>query len=371
MKILLLGGTGTISHEVVTESLNIGCNVTIMNRGSHNEQVPRNVKIIVADFYNTTQVSEALENESYDVVVDFLSRRKDDVVRVFPVLGVKCKQYIFISTACVYDRDNNTTPFKESSSMPDLRWRYSVEKYECEQALMLLSSQRDMPAYTIVRPYITYDIERIPLGLSPASYRKHRTIIERIKSGKPMFVTNNGKTKTTITSSRDFARAFVRLYLNEKALNEDYSLMSSFVYTNKEILQIIFDTLGIKQNIVEVDDNKLLKVFPQYREMYVADRKYDEVFDNSKLLAAIGRDFQFEDKFENVFKKTADYYSQLNIYEYDYGFDALCDKLLQDKDNNRLSYTPYPFSSKKSKWVYLMFKYLPFKYAKAINERLI
>lgn len=371
MKVLFLGGTGTISRAVVKESLNRGCHVTIMNRGNHNELVPSEVRTLIADFYNKTQVATLFQNDSYDVVVDFLSRRKEDIFRIYPILKTKCKQYIFISTACVYDRESFIAPFSEISSKPDRRWNYSLEKYECEQALISLSTIQCCSFYTIVRPYITYDKERIPIGLSPMSYKNHRTIIERVKSGKPMFVIDKGNTKTTITSSRDFARAFVRLFLNENALNEDFNLTSSFVYTNKEILQIISDCLGVKMNIVEVDESDFLKIFPQYKEMYVADRKYDEVFDNSKLIKAIGNDFQFEDKFENVFKEIVNYYTSLSTYDYDYCYDALCDKLIQCKYSTKLRYVSYPYSLNNSQREYLLYKYLPFKYATAIRKLLL
>ena len=40
MKVLIIGGTGTISAYVVKKSLEKGMDVTIMNRGNHNQFVP-------------------------------------------------------------------------------------------------------------------------------------------------------------------------------------------------------------------------------------------------------------------------------------------------------------------------------------------
>ena len=89
-------------------------------------------------------------------------------------------------------------------------------------------------SYTIVRPYITYNSERIPLGISPA-YKFHKTVLERIKNGKPWFVWDDGKALTTLTYTEDFAVGMVGLFLNEKAKNEKYDV-------------ILVDTAGRLQN---------------------------------------------------------------------------------------------------------------------------
>lgn len=60
-----------------------------------------------------------------------------------------------------------------------MNWDYNVEKYNSEKELVKLS-QNASCYYTIIRPYITYDDERIPFGIAP-SYKYHRTIIERLK----------------------------------------------------------------------------------------------------------------------------------------------------------------------------------------------
>lgn len=57
------------------------------------------------------------------------------------------------------------------------------------------------------------------MGIEPA-YRFHRTIIERIRSGKPMSVWGGGA-YCTLTCSEDFAEALAGLFLNPRACKVD------------------------------------------------------------------------------------------------------------------------------------------------------
>lgn len=359
-KVLILGGTGTLSKQVAFESIKKNNFVYCLNRGTHDNE--EGVIFIKGDFYNLETWLNKIKPLEFDIIIDFLSRTKEDIERVCPFLLKKCKQYIFISSACVYDRKNNTPPYSELNTMPDNRWAYSIEKYECEQLLMSLSKKYSS-CYTIVRPYITYDKKRIPIGLAPQQYSKHRTIIERIKAGKPMFVTGCGNVKTTVTCYLDFARAIIGLYFNEKAYNEDFTLTSSYVYTNKQLLQIVFDYLCVKRNIVEVDDSNFLKTFPHYKEIFIADRKYDETFDNTKILKVLDDNFCFEGDFEKEIKRIVDYYSNEKRFEYDYAYDALCDKLIQKKNKSKLFFIRYPHSPNNAVFEYFLFRYLPYNLA--------
>lgn len=286
MTILIIGGTGTLSKSVTIMACKQGNEVTVLNRGTHNDLLPESVHRIKADFYDLVSLKTCLTGMTFDVVIDFLSRNKEDIKRVFPICSRICQQYVFISSACVFRREETDFPITESSPKPNTKWSYCIEKYEAEIALREYFHRINRSYYTIIRPYITYDENRIPIGIAP-SYKYHRTIIERISMGKPMFVINGGSMFTTITYVTDFSKGVIGLLLNSKAINEDFNVVADFRCTQKELLEKLYSKLGKPNNIIEVSETDLCHYLPNYAGMIVGDRALNAVFDNRKLKDAI------------------------------------------------------------------------------------
>lgn len=57
-KVLLIGGTGTLSYAVLQMALGKGHNVTIFNRGKAHADLPKRVKAFKGDFYNVTSLEQ-------------------------------------------------------------------------------------------------------------------------------------------------------------------------------------------------------------------------------------------------------------------------------------------------------------------------
>lgn len=363
MKILLIGGTGTLSRAVMEESIKKHIEVSILNRGLRNYKIPNNVNFIKGDFYDPLTWQDKVISGKYDVVVDFLSRKPSDIERIYPIFKNNCQQYIFISSACVYRRAKQDFPIQESSPKPNMDWSYNIEKYECELKLKELSKDANS-YYTIVRPYITYNDERIPLGITPA-YKYHRTIIERIKAGKPWFVWDEGNSISTVTYVCDFAVGLVGLFLNEKAKNEDFHITGDYSYTQKQMVELLFSKLNVPAKIIQIPTNSICSILPEYKGMLLGDRSLDAKFDNSKIKDAVpclsfktSLDIGFDYILEN---------SATEDPEYDYIFEARIDKLLS-KCGVKTTFVLYPNANKDSRKLYLLFRYLPYKIAQRIKR---
>lgn len=365
MRVLLLGGSGTLSSAILKKSLSCGYDVTIFNRGNNNKYIPSAVTTIRGDFYNQGSL-QVFRDKNYDVVVDFLSRKPADIDRVYPVFEKRCIQYIFISTACVYCRNKEDFPIVESSPKPNLKWGYNVEKYNCELKLKELCDNQS-GYYTIVRPYITYDDKRIPFGIAP-DYKFHRTIIERIKAGKPMFIWNHGNTITTSTYVSEFADGVVGLFLNNKAVNEDFHITSSNSYHSVDVLKLLYEKLGINSNIIDVHVDELAKYLPQFKDMLIGDRALDAIFDNTKIISAVP-DYDAKTSVSEGLDKVLRNYDSLKTFDYDYKFDAMVDKLLSKKGAN-CHYVRYKNADSKTLFVYLIYRYLPYSLSERLNRLL-
>ena len=79
MKALFIGGTGTISTDVVALAQQRGGEITLLNRGS--KKLPEGMRSIVADIHDEQAVAKAIAHESYDVVAQFIGYTAKDVER--------------------------------------------------------------------------------------------------------------------------------------------------------------------------------------------------------------------------------------------------------------------------------------------------
>lgn len=366
MNALFLGGTGLLSGATLKVALTQGWEMTVLNRGRRNGEVPACVESLKGDFTDASQLKRLMDGREFDVIVDFLSREPKDIQRVFPLLKSKCKQYVFISSACVYCRSSEDFPIREDSPKPNRQWSYNVEKYECEELLKKLSAEWD-GHYTIVRPYITYDSHRIPFGIAPA-YELHRTLLERLKSKKPLCLWDGGEARITLTFAGDFAKGLAGLLMNEKAFDEDFHITSGFTYQWKDVVEILSKKLGVNFQFASCPSSTMAEVMPNEREMLVGDRRLDAIFDNSKIKDAVP-DLAFETDLETGLDIIIDEYSRSNHYEYDYVYDALMDRLCMQQ-GIRTRYVRYPHTARSMRFVYWLYKYLPYRKAQKVARKL-
>ena len=99
MKVLIIGGTGTISTAVTRLLAERGADLTLLNRGNRTDDIPAGVKVIVCDANDEQAVAEKTAGETYDVVCQFVAYKPEQVQRDYRLFAGRTKQYIFISSA--------------------------------------------------------------------------------------------------------------------------------------------------------------------------------------------------------------------------------------------------------------------------------
>lgn len=287
MKVLILGGTGTISYDVTNRFVENGHEVFLINRGSRNDIASERVHYFRGDVFNNDFLREILENTWFDVIVDFLMFNADQMAQRLPILSDKCEQYIFISSATVYQNTNER--ITESVPISNDGWGYARGKAECEKYLVANKDEFGF-YYTIVRPYYTYDHRRLffPL-IHDRTSRGYYTLLHRLLSHKPVIVCGNEEEdhRFNLTSSRDFAIALEGLLLNPQAINEDFHITSDFTTSWKEILAIIEKKINVKCEGVFIPCDFLEKYYPVGKEEIANGLAYDHIFDNSKIHRAV------------------------------------------------------------------------------------
>ena len=205
MKILLIGGTGTIS-SAITDLLLKSSDVELylLNRG--NSTAKQGVNSIVCDINDVQTVKEKIKDLHFDAVADFIAFTTDHIKRDFEIFKDKCEQYIFISSASSYQKPLLNPVITEETPLENPFWQYSENKRMCEELLMDYYKTEGFPV-TIVRPSHTYGDKSIPVAVHGKN--GSFAVVKRMLEGKRVIVHGDGESFWTLTHNTDFASAFV------------------------------------------------------------------------------------------------------------------------------------------------------------------
>ena len=277
MKVLFIGGTGNISVSVSKLAVARGIELYLLNRGQQGVTI-EGAQTITADIRQPDQVRAALGNHRFDAVVNWIAYVEPDIERDLTLFGGRCGQYIFISSASVYQKPVTYPIITESTPLANPHWQYSRDKIACEDRLMRAYREEGFPI-TIVRPSHTYD-KRIPIAVGNwASYQ----VPKRMLAGQPVIVHGDGTSLWTLTHSEDFAKAFVGLLGHPQAIGHAFNITSDFVLTWDQIYEQIGAALGVQPHIVHIPSEFIARVDPASGPGLLGDKMWCAIFDNSKI----------------------------------------------------------------------------------------
>jgi nucleoside-diphosphate-sugar epimerase len=277
MRILFIGGTGTISSECVRLALQRGMEVSTVNRGlSHDRGFPSDVESLTADASEIEDLRGALSGRTFDVVADFRAFTASEVRDRLDLLRDRIGHYVFISSATVYQKPPALVPVLESTPLLNPFSRYAQDKIAAEDVLVAAYREERYPI-TIVRPSHTYD-ER-----TPPVYGGW-TQIERMRQGKPVIVHGDGTSLWTLTHSRDFAVGFLGLLGDPRAFGHAFHITSDEVFPWNQIYEILAVAAGAgAPNFVHIPSDTIAKEDRGWGEALLGDMAHSMVLDNAKL----------------------------------------------------------------------------------------
>jgi nucleoside-diphosphate-sugar epimerase len=276
LSVLYIGGTGQISLPCVEASLAAGHDVTILNRNKTAAPLPKEVKTLVGDM-NDGAYGE-LEDKHFDVVAQFRLYTSDQMKRDIATFTGKTAQYVFISSASVYEKPVRHYLMTERTKLENKYWEYSRDKIACEE---LLRGQ-DRLVYTIVRPSHT-----VRTGM-PIQVGDPDSAIRRMTAGKPVIVAGDGSSLWTLTRSVDVATPFVRLLGNSAALNDDFHITTDRGFTWNQIHEAIARGFGVEAIHAHVPTETLVRFSKDWAGPLLGDKTWSALFDNSKVKRVAG-----------------------------------------------------------------------------------
>lgn len=327
MKILLIGGTGTISGAIAKLLAQRGDDLTLLNRGNRAEDVPAGAKVICCDINNEALVEEKLAGECFDAVCQFIGYKPEHVQRDYRLFAGKTKQYIFISSTAAYQKPVVNYRMTEETAFCNPYWDYAREKAACEEFLMQKYREEGFPV-TIVRPSHTYGERSVPLAVR--GKKGSWQILKRMMEGKKVIIHGDGTNLWTLTHNSDFAKGFVGLIGNPVALGEAFHITSDESVTWNQVYQIVADRLNVPLHAYHVSTDFLSAVNPphDYWGSLMGDKANSVVFDNTKLKKAVPGFHATVSVAEGI-ANTVDYVlAHPECQVEDPEFDAWCDKVI-------------------------------------------
>ncbi len=282
MKILFIGGTGLISSACSALAIERGMDLYLLNRSiSKKYPLPARATLMTADVRgDEAALAALLAPHHFDAVVDWIAFTPADVARDIRLFAGKTGQYVFISSASVYQKPPTHYVITEETPLSNPYWAYSRHKIACEERLMQAYRQDGFPV-TIVRPSLTYGPSQIPLCVG--SWQHPYTVIDRMRRGQKIIIPGDGTSLWVVTWNGDFAVGLLGLLGRPDALGEAFHITSDEVLTWNQIYQETGRALGLEPDFVHVSSELIAAYDPEMVGSLLGDKIHSLVFDNRKI----------------------------------------------------------------------------------------
>ena len=328
MKILMIGGTGTISSAITRQLAQGGHDLWLLNRGTRRKEVPAGVKQVICDVNDEEEVKKLLGTETFDAVCEFIGFLPSQVERDIRLFSGRTRQYVYISSASAYNKPARSHVITEGTTLANPYWQYSRDKITCEELLMKAYRETGFPT-TIVRPSHTYCERGVPLSVH--GLKGSWQVLKRMMEGKPVLVHGDGSSLWTLTWNEDFAKGFIGLLGNPKAIGEAFQITSDESLTWNQIYQCVAQALGVECRLYHVSSYFLAQVAPKEYDFtgnLLGDKAVTVVFDCTKLKRAVPG-FCATTRFDEGVRRCIDHIlSHPELQVEDPEFDAWCDRVI-------------------------------------------
>jgi nucleoside-diphosphate-sugar epimerase len=338
MKALLIGGTGQISMAITKKLVADGWEVWLLNRGNRNLGIPEGVHCVVADINDEAAVLQGIEGMYFDCVCEFIGFVPEQVERDWRLFEGRTGQYIYISSASAYHKPVRSYVISEGTTLANPYWQYSRDKIACEELLMREYRENGFPV-TIVRPSHTYCERGVPISVHGP--KGSWQVLKRMMEGKPVIVQGDGSSLWTLTWNEDFAKGFIGLIGNPKAIGEAFQIMSDEQLTWNQIYASVAKALGTTFRPYYVASSFLADVCPKEYDLLgnlIGDKAVSVVFDCTKLKRAVPG-FQATTRFDEGVRRCIKYLlSHPELQVEDPEFDTWCERVIaaQEQAKNSL-----------------------------------
>ena len=333
----MIGGTGTISSVITRQLAQSNHELWLLNRGSRKNEVPNNVKQIIADIDDEKEVLRQIGDTQFDAVCEFIGFLPSQVERDIRLFKGHTKQYVYISSASAYNKPAASHVITEGTTLANPYWEYSRNKIACEELLLKEYRENGFPI-TIIRPSHTYCERAVPVSVH--GLKGSWQVLKRMMEGKPVLVHGDGSSLWTLTWNEDFAQGFIGLLGNPKAIGEAFQIMSDEQLTWNQIYECVAKALNVTPKLYHVASDFLAATSPRewdFMGNLLGDKAVTVVFDCTKLKRAVPG-FQATTRFDEGVRRCVAYilaHPELQIEDPE--FDAWCERVIAAQEAAKAS----------------------------------
>jgi nucleoside-diphosphate-sugar epimerase len=206
MRILVIGGTRFIGVYLTQLLVEVGHEVVLFNRGNH--PAPDGVGQIIGDRTDSTQLTEKLAQEEFDVIFDNNGRELADTKPLAEIFQGRVQHFVYMSSAGVYHKSDQMPHIEGDTVDPKSRHK---GKHETEAYLQQLG----IP-FTSIRPTYIY---------GPQNYNPLESwFFDRIVRDRPIPIAGNGMHITQLGHVKDLAKAMTQVIGNETVVRQIYNI---------------------------------------------------------------------------------------------------------------------------------------------------
>jgi nucleoside-diphosphate-sugar epimerase len=283
--------------------------------------VPEGVTILTADIRDRESARAALADHKFDAVVNFIAFTAEHIETDLELFRDRTDQYIFISSASAYQSPPVNLPVTESTPLDNPYWQYSRDKIACEERLMRAYREEKFP-FTVVRPSHTYDRTMLP-------FQGGWTVVDRMRRGQKVIVHGDGSSLWVFTHHSDFAKGFVGLLGNSRAIGEAFHITSDELLTWNQLHEIAARAAGAPPpQIVHIPSDLINAFDSNWGAGLLGDKAASMIFDNSKI-KRISPDFVCTVPYERGAKEMVEWYdADPSRQVIDAEFNALTDRII-------------------------------------------
>lgn len=288
MQILILGGTGAIGVSMTQILSRHGDEVFVTSRSVHESR--DNIHYVQGNAMDDDFLCKILAERDWDAVIDLMIYQVSNFAARLDLLLASTRHYFFFSSSRVY-ADSKARMTENSPRLLDI----SIDKRYLTTSDYALTKAREEDLlyesesknWTIIRPYITYNFNRLQLGVFEKEYWLYRAL----KGRTIVFQQEIARHITTLTYGYDVGDAVAKLIGNQNAQGEVVHITTDETVIWDEVLQlylsVIEEKTGIRPKVIYIKDSKWLSFIMGNNYQVQYDRCFDRLFDNSKVRALV------------------------------------------------------------------------------------
>jgi len=239
MRVLVMGGTRFNGLALVRELAKHGHEVTVLNRGVTQVELPRGVRRLTADRTDHAHLREVLRDEQFDVVQDINGYTVNDIQPMIEVFRGRVAHYIFASSTVIYAR-SSVVPIREGHPVDrgPRQSEYGMNKLLCEDMLFAEHRANGFPATTVAFSMVFGPNNIIP--------EREQRMFTRLLAGRPVLIPGDGTTLGQVGHVDDEARALRMLMAQPQTFGKRYNLTGRDYFSDEGYVDTFAEVVGVQ-----------------------------------------------------------------------------------------------------------------------------